>query len=41
VEVARPLPREAVPAFLWEYAKGGGRFQGMFVPRDLRFAGPG
>jgi hypothetical protein len=36
VEVARPLPREAVPAFLWEYAKGGGRFHGMFIPRDLR-----
>jgi uncharacterized protein (TIGR02996 family) len=36
VEVARPLPREAVPAFLWEYARSGGRFHGMFIPRDLR-----
>jgi uncharacterized protein (TIGR02996 family) len=38
VEVARPLPREAVPAFLWEYAKGGSRFHGMFIPRGLRRA---
>jgi uncharacterized protein (TIGR02996 family) len=31
VEVAWSLPREAVPAFLWTYAHGGGRFRGMFL----------
>ncbi|MBO0697607.1 MAG: TIGR02996 domain-containing protein [Zavarzinella sp.] len=38
VEVARPMPREAVPAFLWEYAKRGGFYRGMFIPRGLRRA---
>jgi uncharacterized protein (TIGR02996 family) len=31
VEVLRPLPREAVPNFLWDYARGGGSFHGMFI----------
>jgi uncharacterized protein (TIGR02996 family) len=26
VEVARPLPREAIPAFLWDYTHNGGAF---------------
>jgi uncharacterized protein (TIGR02996 family) len=32
VEVAKPMPREAVPAFLWEYTRHGGSFHGMFNP---------
>jgi hypothetical protein len=32
VEVARPLPREAIPPFLWEYTRNGGWFHGMFTP---------
>ncbi len=32
VEVAKPLPREAIPAFLWEYTRNGGSFHGMFCP---------
>lgn len=33
VEVARPLPFEAIPPFLWEYTRNGGCFHGMFIPR--------
>jgi uncharacterized protein (TIGR02996 family) len=33
VEVAKPLPREAIPTFLWDYTRNGGSFRGMFVPR--------
>jgi uncharacterized protein (TIGR02996 family) len=32
VEVARPLPREAIPAFLWEHTRNGGSFHGLFIP---------
>jgi hypothetical protein len=32
VEIARPLPREAIPPFLWEYTRNGGAFHGMFIP---------
>jgi len=34
VEVARPLPRGAIPAFLWNYTRNGGSFHGMFMPDD-------
>jgi uncharacterized protein (TIGR02996 family) len=30
VQVARPLPHEAIPAFLWDLTHGGGAFGGMF-----------
>jgi uncharacterized protein (TIGR02996 family) len=36
VEVARPLPREAIPAFFWEYTRNGGSFHGMFTPDPVR-----
>jgi hypothetical protein len=36
VKVAKPLPREAVPALLWDYTRHGGGFHGMFVPDHLR-----
>jgi uncharacterized protein (TIGR02996 family) len=32
VELFKPMPREAVPAFLSEYTRNGGSFHGMFVP---------
>src|SRR5262249_3119053 len=32
VHLARPVPREAVPAFLWNYTRRGGSFHGMFTP---------
>jgi uncharacterized protein (TIGR02996 family) len=36
VEVAKPLPREAIPAFLWNYTRNGGGFHGMFIPAEMR-----
>jgi uncharacterized protein (TIGR02996 family) len=36
VTVARPTPREALPAFLWGHALGGGYFQGMFIQERHR-----
>ena len=33
VEVARPLPRESIPALLWAYSHRGGIAHGMFDPR--------
>jgi hypothetical protein len=36
VRVARPLPREAVPAFLWDYINNGGGFRGMFAEAHQR-----
>jgi uncharacterized protein (TIGR02996 family) len=36
VEVAKPLPREAIPAFLWDYTGNGGSFHGMFIPAEMR-----
>lgn len=35
VEVARPLPEKAIPAFLWELTRRGESFHGMFI-RDKR-----
>jgi uncharacterized protein (TIGR02996 family) len=35
VTVSRPTPREAVPAFLWQYAQGGGWYAGMFTPPEF------
>jgi hypothetical protein len=32
VEVFKPMPRECIPSFLWEYTHGGGAFHGMFIP---------
>jgi hypothetical protein len=32
VEVAKPIPREAIPAFLWECARGASSHHGMFIP---------
>jgi hypothetical protein len=32
VEVAKPLPREAIPSFLWACTRKGGSFHGMFIP---------
>jgi uncharacterized protein (TIGR02996 family) len=32
VKVAKPLPREAIPPFLWDCTHNGGWFQGMFDP---------
>jgi uncharacterized protein (TIGR02996 family) len=37
VEVAKSMPREAVPAFLWDYTRSGGSFHGMFIPEGHRF----
>jgi uncharacterized protein (TIGR02996 family) len=39
VEVAKPLPREAIPEVLWKYTRNGGSFHGMFVPDDKRRKG--
>jgi uncharacterized protein (TIGR02996 family) len=36
VEVFKPMPREALPAFLWDYTRNGGSFHGMFIREDLR-----
>ncbi len=36
VELSKPLPREDVPAFLWEYTRNGGSFHGMFAPDPIR-----
>jgi uncharacterized protein (TIGR02996 family) len=35
VEVARLLPRDAIPAFLWDLARGGSAFRGMFTSHRL------
>ncbi len=41
VELARPMPREAVPAFLWDQARRGrGMRHGMFIPDDIPRAPP-
>jgi uncharacterized protein (TIGR02996 family) len=32
VELFKPMSREAVPAFLWDYTHNGGAFHGMFAP---------
>lgn len=32
VAVFKPTPREAIPAFLWDYTHHGGAFRGMFAP---------
>ncbi len=31
VEVGKPLPRKAIPAFLWDFTRNGGSFHGMFI----------
>ena len=36
VEVAKPLEREAIPAFLWDYTRNGGAFRGLFTPDSGR-----
>jgi hypothetical protein len=36
VEVAGPLPREGIPAFLWDHVHGGGSFHGMFITERKR-----
>ncbi len=35
VKVAKALPRDAIPAFLWEYT-GRGYRSGLFIPEELR-----
>jgi uncharacterized protein (TIGR02996 family) len=39
VAVSRPVTREQVPAFLWEYTRGGGSFGGIFIPEEHQRAG--
>jgi hypothetical protein len=34
VEVFKPLPREGIPAFLWDCTRNGGMFHGMFMPES-------
>ena len=36
VEVAKPIPRVAIPAFLWECAHTSGSPSGMFIPNEDR-----
>lgn len=31
VKVAKPLPAEAIPAFLWDCTRNGGAFRGIFI----------
>ena len=32
VEVAKAMSPKQVPAFLWDFTRGGGAFHGMFLP---------
>jgi hypothetical protein len=36
VAIARPIPREAIPAFFWDYTHNGGSFHGIFIGDSLR-----
>lgn len=40
VEVAKPMPREAIPAFLWDHTRNGGSFHGMFIQDRHRLPAP-
>ena len=40
VEIAKPLPLEVVPAFLWDHTTSGGRFHGMFTSREAMYGQP-